>query len=365
MELRGGTASEPIVFYGERKNDGSLDVHFRCSTNGSDDMTSCFNIDKSDYIAIDGFILEGGAYGVRSFGEFETGGALTDRAERQNGVSILNSRIFDQEEAPIFAATSDWVAIESNVVFGSTRHGILLTSGSDWNVVRYNEVYGNTEADLRIDGFPKSMCTPWGVSLSNNLCAGSARNGNGQGVSEFFTISQNFLHDGGQYGPNFTSIRNSKISHNIIGPYQGTGTAFWQQTDVADLGSYNNDVLSNLFVGHTGFLVRFASNVSTSSLFSSNIVLALNRSGSDVNPNFLVLDVSDGNVVYTNNFYFSGSNFEHTLDPSETHQDELPEDLFSAGFARTNHPEDWTPKAGELGGWKPPILSKFPSRFSR
>ena len=70
----------PLFFYGERVG-GSLGVHFRCATD-----ESCFKLDGTKYIAIDGFILEGGSFGIRAEGNFGNG-------DHQVGVAMLNNRV--------------------------------------------------------------------------------------------------------------------------------------------------------------------------------------------------------------------------------------------------------------------------------
>ncbi len=358
LNVTSGTSSDPIVFYGERTSDGGLGVHLKCSTESIDSKGSCFNIESSSYFALDGFILEGGRYGVR------TGGVSSFH---QSGITIVNSSIFDQKKIGIFAFASDWLVVESSTIYGVNDHGghaIKLTYGSDWIVIRYNELFNNAQADIFVDSEASKTCE--GLDLAGAACSGRAENGQGLGVCEFFTISHNFFHNGEGDGPNFISMRNSKISENIFGPYEGTGVSFWQKTSEPSLGSSNNTVSGNLFVGTMGHLVQFAS-WSNDNLFSSNILLALNASGTAVNTAIQVIENGDSEsrTTYSDNFYFSGVDFGHTLEDSETHTSQLPFDFFNSSFARIGHPEDWTPKEGEVGGWKPPVLSVFPSPYSR
>ncbi len=354
---QGGTYEQPVVFYGERRTDGSLGVHLECATSGSNANTSCFNLEASNYIAIDGFIMEGGNYGVRAVGAYETSG-------HQLGVAMLNNHAFDQEKDPLFSGGSDWLVVESNICHGAKEgdgHGLYLSNGSDWNIVRFNELYDNVSSDFQVNADPLSTCD----SYSDDSCHGSANDRKGDGVSEFFTIMDNFFHDGKGQGPNFTSMRNSKVSNNIFGPYERHNLSFWQETEEAKLGSSNNEFENNLLVGFKSHLLQFKNN-SNGNRISGNILMGLNKSGSEVDTSVVAIEVENSsNNTYADNFYFTGLQLGHALEDSEVHSDKLPSDLFrTTSFARVGHPEDWTPKTGELGGWKPPQLHVFPSPYT-
>jgi hypothetical protein len=61
-----GTYDDPVVLYAERNDDKSIGVKMSCCTSG---RQTCFNLEGADYIAVDGFELIGGRYGVRAIGE--------------------------------------------------------------------------------------------------------------------------------------------------------------------------------------------------------------------------------------------------------------------------------------------------------
>lgn len=361
-ETHHGTQEDPIVFYGERNADGTLGVHFKCvATGASNASNSCFNLERSNYIAIDGFVFEGGTHAVRTVGNF-------DNSAPQRGTTVINSRASLQFRAAISSGKSDWLVVESNVLngaYGANGHGIYLGNGSDYNVIRYNEIYESASADIQFSGDPTSSCSD--IELSDIECHGSAKDGNGKGVVEFFTISDNFFHNGNGQGPNFSSMKNSKISNNIFGPYALHGISFYQITDEPKLGSSGNEIDSNLIVVHRGHMLQFV-KASDANKLSNNIMLAVNQVGTEVDATIQIVqtDNSIRNNTYTENFYFTGTDLGHALGATETYSPVLPPDLFpNAPFARTGHPEDWTPKEGELGGWLPPILAPFPSPYSR
>ena len=61
-----GTYDDPIVLFAERNEDRSLGVALTCCNGG---RQTCFNFESADYIAVDGFELIGGRYGVRAIGD--------------------------------------------------------------------------------------------------------------------------------------------------------------------------------------------------------------------------------------------------------------------------------------------------------
>ena len=99
---------------------------------------TCFNFENADYIAVDGFELIGGRYGVRAVG------AGYAASQHSRGIAVLNSNGHDQNRDPFFSGQSDWAVWERNVAYGAKAgdgHGIYLSNGSDWNIVRFNETY--------------------------------------------------------------------------------------------------------------------------------------------------------------------------------------------------------------------------------
>lgn len=362
-EDHSGNILNPVVFYGERNPDGSLGVHFKCASRGSNANSSCFNLEASHYIAIDGFKLEGGSYGVRSVG------AGYEKEKHQNGSLLVNNIAFNQYKDPLFSAQSDWLVAESNTVFGAQKgdgHGIYLSNGSDWNIVRYNEIYNNVSSDFQVNADPVSTCKEAGIAYSSKACNGSARENMGQGVSEFFTISHNFMHDGLGQGPNFTSLRHSIINNNIFGPYSKHNTSFWQETTEPLLGSSNNKFSNNLLIAMRSHILQFLAH-SNQNIINNNIFLSLNINANLINSRLQVIetDATTQDNRYVNNTYYTGPDIGHILDKSETLYRSLPNALLNSQYvpARTGHPEDWKITSHKKLNWQPPILHAFPSSF--
>jgi len=80
-------------------------------------------------------------------------------------------------------------------------HGIYLSNGGDWMIARNNEVYDNSNSDFQINAAPLSTCEDEGIVFDDPLCDGSARNGLGQGVSEFVLVENNYFHNGQPRAP--------------------------------------------------------------------------------------------------------------------------------------------------------------------
>lgn len=295
-----GSYDQPIVLVGERKADGSPAVTINCCSSG---RKTCINLEAADYVAVDGFELVGGDYGVRSVG------ADYAADQHQKGVAVLSSLAHDQNKDPFFTGQSDWFVIERCTGHDSGTgdgHGIYLSNGSDWNIARYNELYNTSSSDFQINADPGSTCSDEGIAYDDPECdavAGTDPTG-GRGASDYMLIDSNFFHHSKKQGANFTSVRNSTVKNNIFALPALHGVSFWQETDNPRLGSSNNLVAHNLFITQTNNrqAVQFISN-STSNRFENNVVAAVSISGTtaSANPNAPLLD-TDSTTTQANTF---------------------------------------------------------------
>ena len=346
-----GTYEDPIILYGERRADGTIGVSMGC---GYGERKVCFNFEGADYIAVDGFELIGGTYGVRAVG----GGFPA--SEHSRGIAVMNSKGHDQEKDPFFSAQSDWNAWEGSVAYGAKKgdgHGFYITNGSDWHVARFNETYGNDSSDFQINADPDSTCKEPGVPFNDPRCDAYAGEGEGgQGASDYMLVEGNYFHHGNFNGANFTSVRRSVIRNNVFGFYPTKhGVSFWQETDNPKLGSSDNKILHNLFVTTGRHGVKFEAH-STRNEFANNVILGVKIEGgaATANPAALLMEVDDtvGDNVYRSNLYVSGK-----MEGRNPGKGELAREDFSAGwFAKfptaLNHdPNDFapTPDAPFLG----------------
>jgi hypothetical protein len=342
FEVQGsGTYDEPIVLYGERNEDGSLGVKVTCCTSG---RASCFNLENADYIAVDGFDMTGGKYGVRVVG------AGYGASEHARGIAVLNCKGQDQTRDPFFSGQADWTVWERNVGSGAKEedgHGIYVSNGSDWNIVRFNETFGNASSDFQINADPASTCKEEGIPYDDPRCdAFAGEDGGGQGASDYFLVEGNHFHDS-EVGPNFTSVRRSVVRNNIFGPQTRHNASFWQETDNPKLGSSENKILHNLFITTDRHGVKFE-NSSTRNLFANNLVLGvqLGKKQARGNADSLLIEVDEAsrNNEYRGNFYVAGRMEGHEPTSEETFEDSFSPGWFAKFPTAMSHaPGDYAP----------------------
>jgi hypothetical protein len=339
-----GTYDAPVVLYAERNPDGSSGVTMNCA-NGA--RKTCFNFEAADYIAVDGFELNGGNYGVRA-----VGGGYPAR-EHSRGIAVMGCVGHDQEKDPFFSAQSDWNVWERNLAYGAKigdGHGFYISNGSDWNIVRRNQTYGNASSDFQINADPASTCEAEGIPFNDPRCDAYAGEGEGgQGASDYMLVDGNYFHHG-THGANFTSVRRSVIRNNIFGPQSPKhNVSFWQETDNPKLGSSDNKILHNLFISTGRHGVQFIRH-STRNAFANNVLLGVTTDGGNVaaNPSALLMEVDDtvSENVYQGNFYTSGK-----LEGREPNNEETSGPDFTAAWfanfiaALNDDPNAFTPTA--------------------
>ena len=340
-----GTYDNPIVLAGERKSDGSPGVTINCCGTG---RKTCINLEAADYVAVDGFELVGGDYGVRSVG------AGYPANEHQKGVAVLNNIGHGQNKDPFFTGQSDWFVIERCTGHDSGSgdgHGIYLSNGSDWNIARGNETYNTVSSDFQINADPISTCSDDGVAYDDPECdavAGSSTTG-GRGASDFMLIEANFFHHSQAQGPNFTSVRNSTIKNNIFALPARHGASFWQETDNPKLGASNNFVAHNLFIVQVNDRQAIGvTNSSTGNQFKNNVVVAVSISGGTVSAN------ANGQLLATDSTTVQANTFEHNA-------------WISGYFGSDDSAPVYTPNTSELRltNFAPTWFAAFPTTLGR
>lgn len=342
----GGTYDEPVVVHGERRADGALGVTMTCCKS---ERQTCFNLEAADHVAIDGFELVGGRYGVRAVG------AGYPASEHSSGIAVLNCRGRDQENDPFFSGQSDWAVWERNTGLNAKKgdgHGIYLSNGSDWNIVRYNETSGGDSSDFQINADPTAACQEAGISFDDPACDAYAGTGEGgQGASDYMLIDANHFHHSLGPGANFASVRRSLVRNNVFGPHGSRhNTSFYSEVENPRLGSSENVVVHNLFITTERHGVKFE-NHSTRNLFANNLVVGVRIAGGKAagNPQALLMEVDEaaaaGNT-YRGNVYLSG-----TFEGRQPNGDETVRPDFSASWFRRfptalrHQADDLTPTA--------------------
>lgn len=339
-----GTYDEPVVLYAERSNGNGIAVRMTCC---AADRQTCFNFEEADYVAVDGFELIGGGYGVRAVG------AGYPASQHSRGVAVLNCNGHDQARDPFFSGQADWAVWEGNSASGAKKddgHGMYLSNGSDWNVVRFNETFGNLNSDFQINADPGFTCKEPGIPFDDPRCDAYAGEGEGgQGASDYFLVEGNYFHHGLAAGPNFTSVRRSVVRNNIFGPQARHNVTFWQETDNPKLGSSDNKILHNLFITTAKHGVKFEVN-STRNLFANNVLIGVTTEGGTAvaNPKALLMEVDDtvGDNTYRDNLYISGHLEGRELGVEEVGREDFSPGWFTHFPTLPNHdPNDFTPSA--------------------
>ncbi len=355
-----GTYDAPIVLYGERNADGSRGVKMQCCNSG---RKSCFNFEGANYVAVDGFEMRGGLYGVRAVG--------IDYAASQHskGIVVMNSLMDAQSKDGVLTGASDWDIFENNVVSSSGKddgHGIYLSNGSDFNIVRNNDLFGNQGATFQINADPLSCCDP---DTHNEGCDALAGTGEGgRGASDYMLVENNYFHHGTAQGSNFTSVRYSVVRNNVFAAWGRHGVNFWSETaDPSDkqlynpkLGSHHNKVFHNLFVStNDSHMLQFINN-SDHCEVKNNLFFGLTVKGGNVSgrpsATLMETDPTVKNNVYENNVYIAGK-FDGRKGP--TASETLLKDFKTEWFARLpaglpSTVSDFRPKPGA------PFLDKAP-----
>ncbi len=343
---RSGTYDAPIVLYGERNQDKSIGVSITCCSSG---RQTGFNFEGADYIAVDGFELIGGRYGVRAIGEGYPA------SQHSRGIAVLNCNSHDQDRDPFFSGASDWAVWEGNIAYGAKKgdgHGIYLSNGSDWNIVRFNQTFGNVSSDFQINADPELDLQGGGdprTKIHATPTPEPAKAARAPATTS--SVDSNYFHHGAATGSgaNFTSVRRSIVRNNIFGLYARHGVSFWQETDNPKLGSSDNKIVHNLFVSTGRHGVKFE-NKSTRNEFTNNVLLGVRIDGGTVaaNPSALLMEVDAtvGENIYRSNLYVSGKLEGREPGKQETALAEFSPNWFARLPAAMNHnPGDFRPSA--------------------
>ena len=356
----GGTYDAPIVLYGERNADGTRGVRMQCCTSG---RMSCFNFEAASYVAVDGFELRGGKYGVRAVG------ADYAATQHSRGIAVMNSLIDGQTHDGVLTGAADLDVFENDTVSNSgdaDGHGIYLSNGSDYDIVRGNDLFGNQGSTFQVNADPLSTCDS---PVATDACDGVAGSGEGgRGASDFMLIENNYFHHGTAQGSNFTSMRYSVVRNNVFASWGRHGVSFWSETaDPSDknlfdpkLGSHHNRVHHNLFAStNDSQMLQFIANSNACDV-RNNLFVGMTVSGTTVraraSATWMETDATVKSNVYENNVYIAGR-FDGRAGPGATEM--ARQDLDTGWFARlpTGLPStvaDFAPRAGA------PFLDRAP-----
>ena len=162
------------------------------STAARSGRQTCFNFENADYIAIDGFELIGGKYGVRVVG------AGYAASEHSRGIAVLNCKGHDQARDPFFSGQSDWAVWEGNRRLRRQegrrpRHLSQQRRRLEHRPLqrdvrqRLERLPDQRRPDLHLQGGRH----PLRRSALRRLCR---RRRGGQGASDYFLVDGNYFH---------------------------------------------------------------------------------------------------------------------------------------------------------------------------
>ncbi len=213
-----GAKTQPIVFKAKGKE---VFVHPIKNGNRKDNI----NVENSDYIVIDGFI-------VNQYDPEKKGNGI--RVAVAKGIIIINNRVGPCGRHCIFTAYAPGVKIRNNKAFeAQVRHGISVSNSDtpdDKPIIRKNEVYGNYLSGIQING----DC-----------------NAGGDGMISGALIEGNIVRDNYSKGISLISVEDTKAQNNLIyGNRMRDGAAGIHLADEVGCGkpSRRNLVVNNTIV---------------------------------------------------------------------------------------------------------------------
>ncbi len=239
-----GTNQAPIVFLANGKN-----VVIQSKSAATNDN---INIEGTNYIVIDGFIVKNG----------KRGGI---RIAEASGVIIQNNQVGPCQKWCIFTAFAPDVQIINNKAFNATeQHGIYVSNSSGPNdnpIIRGNTTYGNGRSGIQINGD----------------CYTNDTKGKSDGVISGALIENNVVYDNTAKGMSLISMQDSIVRNNLI-YHNRSGAGGIHLTDEPDCGkpSSRNLIVNNTIVESKIAGIRITDDAVENIIFN-NIVIGLKK----------------------------------------------------------------------------------------
>ncbi len=239
--VNSGTSSNPIVF---KANGDKVIINSRNARTPDN-----INVEGTDYIIIDGFIVQNSPRGGI-------------RVAESWGVVVKNNTVGPCGLWCIFTGFAPQVQILNNKAFGSTREIALYVSNSrtanDNPVVRGNEVYGSASSGIQVNG---------------DCFSG------GDGVIRGAIIENNIVHDNNAKGFSLISMTDSVVQNNLIynngtGNRGAGGIHFSDQVSPRPCGrpSNNNVVVNNTIIEPRIAGIRITDAAKNNIIFNNLII---------------------------------------------------------------------------------------------
>jgi parallel beta-helix repeat protein len=240
----GGTKEAPIIFKASGKNAVINSRNARTPDN--------INIEQTDYIVIDGFIVK----------DAKRGGI---RVAESTGVVIRNNQVGPCQTWCIFTAFSVGVQVLNNKAFDAVeQHGIYVSNSSSPNdnpVIRGNVMHGNGRSGIQVNG---DCYTPNSHGESDGIISGAV-------------IENNVVYGNTAKGMSLVSMQDSVVRNNLIYANKG-GAAGIHLTDEPGCGkpSHRNTVVNNTIMESQIAGIRITDSAAGNILFN-NIVMSVSK----------------------------------------------------------------------------------------
>lgn len=239
--VNSGTSTNPITF---QANGSNIIVNSPPNTNRIDNI----NIEGSDYIIVDGFIVQnaprGGIRVVESW-----------------GVIVRNNTVGPCGTWCIFTGFAPEVQVLNNKTFNAgQQHGIYVSNSrvaNDNPIIRGNESYGNNWSGIQVNG----DC-----------------NAGGDGVVSGAIIENNIVHDNYSKSLSMISMQNSVIQNNVIynnGINGGAGGIHLTDEPGCGRPSNNNLVVNNTIIEPRIAGIRITDGAINNVIFNNLIVSSI------------------------------------------------------------------------------------------
>ena len=195
-----GTYDEPVVLYAERNQDQSIGVRMTCCNSG---RQTCFNLENADYVAVDGFELIGGRFGVRAVG------AGYPASQHSRGIAVHQQQRPRPGERSIVLRPGRLGSVgrQRRLRRGEGRRPRHLSQQRR----RLEHRAIQRDVQQRLERLPDQSrpgltCKEVGIPYNDPRCDAYAGTGEGgQGASDYFLIDSNYFHHGAGNGSARTS----------------------------------------------------------------------------------------------------------------------------------------------------------------
>ena len=217
---------------------------------------TCFNLEGADYVAVDGFELIGGRYGVRAVG------AGYAASQHSRGIAVLNSNGHDQDRDPFFSGQADWAVWEGNVATARKRAtatastSATAATGTSSASTRPTRMSPATSRSTPIPPPPARRSASRSTTRAATPMPAPAKAARARATTSSSTRTTSTTARTARAELHERAPQRRPQQHFRL-PEPGTTCRFWQETDNPRLGSSENRIVHNLFITTGRHAVQF------------------------------------------------------------------------------------------------------------